>query len=415
MRVWVPLDAAAKALGADEVAAALGREFAVTRNGTRGMIWLEPLVEVERGGVRYGYGPVEAGDVAGLIDALRSGAEHSLALGPVEELPWMKAQARLTFQRVGVIDPLSVGEYEAHGGLEGLRRALDIGPEAIVQDVTDSGLRGRGGAGFPTGIKWKTVAGAKAERKYIVCNADEGDSGSFADRMIMEGDPLVLIEGMAIAGIAVGAVQGYVYCRSEYPDAIRVLEAAIGKARQAGILGASVLGSDHAFDMEVRVGAGAYVCGEETSLLNSLEGKRGTVRAKPPIPALEGFLGRPTVVNNLVSLATVPWILAHGGAEYAKLGIGRSKGTIPIQISGNVKYGGLFEAAFGMSLREIIEEIGGGTASGRPVKAAQVGGLWAPMCRIGISTCPSAMRSWAPRMRCWAMPASRSLTTPPTC
>ncbi|ATQ54373.1 formate dehydrogenase beta subunit [Paracoccus yeei] len=374
MRVWVPLDAAAKALGADEVAAALARDFTVTRNGTRGMIWLEPLVEVERDGVRHGYGPVEAGDVPGLVAALREGADHPLALGPVDDLPWMRAQQRLTFQRVGVIDPLSVEEYQAQGGLDGLRRAIGMGPEAIVAEVSESGLRGRGGAGFPTGIKWKTVAGALAPRKYIVCNADEGDSGSFADRMIMEGDPLVLVEGMAIAGIAVGAVQGYVYCRSEYPDSIRVLEAAIGKARQAGILGQSVLGSGHAFDMEVRVGAGAYVCGEETSLLNSLEGKRGTVRAKPPIPALEGFLGRPTVVNNLISLATVPWILAHGGAEYAKLGIGRSKGTIPIQLSGNVRHGGLFEAPFGMTLRQIIEEIGGGTASGRPVKAAQVGG-----------------------------------------
>ncbi len=374
MRIWVPLDAAAKALGADEVAAALAADFTVTRNGTRGMIWLEPLVEVERDGVRYGYGPVEAGDVPGLVEALRSGAAHPLALGPVEELPWMKAQQRLVFARVGVIDPFSVEEYQAHGGLEGLRRAVEIGPEAIVADVTESGLRGRGGAGFPTGIKWKTVAGAQAPRKYIVCNADEGDSGSFADRMLMEGDPLVLIEGMAIAGIAVGAVQGYVYIRSEYPDAIRNMEAAIGKARQAGILGQSVLGSGHAYDMEVRTGAGAYVCGEETSLLNSLEGKRGVVRAKPPIPALEGFLGRPTVVNNVISLASVPWILAHGGAEYAKLGIGRSKGTIPIQIAGNVKYGGLFEAAFGMTLGHIINEIGGGTASGRPVKAAQVGG-----------------------------------------
>ncbi|MCV2446506.1 formate dehydrogenase beta subunit [Paracoccus sp. DMF] len=374
MRIWVPLDAAAKALGADEVAAALAADFTVIRNGTRGMIWLEPLVEVERDGVRYGYGPVEAGDVPGLVEALRSGAEHPLALGPVEELPWMKAQQRLVFARVGVIDPFSVEEYQAHGGLAGLRRAIEIGPEAIVADVTESGLRGRGGAGFPTGIKWKTVAGAQAPRKYIVCNADEGDSGSFADRMLMEGDPLVLIEGMAIAGIAVGAVQGYVYIRSEYPDAIRNMEAAIGKARQAGILGQSVLGSGHAYDMEVRTGAGAYVCGEETSLLNSLEGKRGVVRAKPPIPALEGFLGRPTVVNNVISLASVPWILAHGGTEYARLGIGRSKGTIPIQIAGNVKYGGLFEAAFGMTLGHIINEIGGGTASGRPVKAAQVGG-----------------------------------------
>ncbi|MBD9525547.1 NADH-quinone oxidoreductase subunit NuoF [Paracoccus sp. PAR01] len=374
MRVWVPLDAAAKALGADEVAGALARDFEVTRNGTRGMVWLEPLVEVERDGIRYGYGPVEPDDVAGLVDALRSDADHSLALGPVEDLPWMKAQKRLTFARVGVIDPLSVAEYEAQGGFAGLRRAIALGPEAIVDEVTQSGLRGRGGAGFPTGIKWKTVAGAKADQKYIVCNADEGDSGSFADRMLMEGDPLTLIEGMAIAGIAVGATRGYCYIRSEYPDAIRVMEAAITLARQEGMLGGSVLGSAHAFDMEVRVGAGAYVCGEETSLLNSLEGKRGTVRAKPPIPALEGFLGKPTVVNNLISLGTIPWILANGGAEYAKLGIGRSKGTIPIQIAGNVKHGGLFEAAFGLTLDQIINEIGGGTASGRPVKAAQVGG-----------------------------------------
>ncbi|MTH77242.1 formate dehydrogenase beta subunit [Paracoccus aestuariivivens] len=374
MRVWVPLDAAAKALGADEVAKALTRDFEVTRNGTRGMVWLEPLVEVERDGVRYGYGPVEADDVAGLIEALRSGADHPLALGPVEDLPWMKAQKRLTFARVGVIDPLSLAEYEAHGGFSGLRRAIALGPDAIVDEVTQSGLRGRGGAGFPTGIKWKTVAGAKATQKYIVCNADEGDSGSFADRMLMEGDPLTLIEGMAIAGIAVGATRGYCYIRSEYPDSIRVMEAAITLARQEGMLGGSVLGSAHAFDMEVRVGAGAYVCGEETSLLNSLEGKRGTVRAKPPIPALEGFLGKPTVVNNLISLGTIPWILANGGAEYAKLGIGRSKGTIPIQIAGNVKHGGLFEAAFGLTLDQIINEIGGGTASGRPVKAAQVGG-----------------------------------------
>ncbi|MDT1061514.1 NADH-ubiquinone oxidoreductase-F iron-sulfur binding region domain-containing protein [Paracoccus sp. CPCC 101403] len=377
MRVWVPLDAAAKALGADDVAAALARELpetTITRNGTRGMIWLEPLVEIERDGVRLGFGPVDPDDVPGLVEAIRIGAAHPLALGPVEELPWMKAQSRLTFARVGVIDPLSLTEYEANGGLAGLRRAIVIGPSAVVEDLIQSGLRGRGGAGFPTGIKWKTVAGAKASQKYIVCNADEGDSGSFADRMLMEGDPLTLIEGMAIAGIAVGATQGYVYCRSEYPDAIRVTEAAIALARRGGVLGESVLGSEYAFDMEVRVGAGAYVCGEETSLLNSLEGKRGTVRAKPPIPALEGFLGRPTVVNNLVSLATVPWILANGGEEYAKLGIGRSKGTIPIQISGNVRHGGLFEAAFGMTLAEIIEEVGGGTASGRPVKAAQVGG-----------------------------------------
>lgn len=372
MRVWVPIDAAARALGADEVAEAVQREMGVapTRNGSRGMIWLEPLMEIEIEGVRHGFGPVAAEDVSAILADPKG---HPLALGPVEDLPWMKRQTRLTFARVGVIDPLSLEDYKAHGGLEGLKAAL-AALEKIVAEVTESGLRGRGGAGFPTGIKWATVARAAADRKYIVCNADEGDSGTFADRMLMEGDPFTLIEGMAIAGIAVGAVQGYVYIRSEYPDAIRAMRAAIDIARAAGVLGASILGSAHAFDMEVRVGAGAYVCGEETSLLNSLEGKRGIVRAKPPIPALEGFLGKPTVVNNVLSLATVPWIMANGAAAYAAHGIGRSRGTMPLQIAGNVRHGGLFEVAFGLSLGEIVDEIGGGTASGRPVKAVQVGG-----------------------------------------
>ena len=377
MRVFVPIDAAARALGADEVAEAVLREAAargvavtLVRTGTRGMIWLEPLVEVEMGGVRMGFGPMGADDVPALFD---QGKDHAKALGPVDDLPWMRAQTRLTFARVGVIDPLSLDDFRAHGGLAGLRAAI-AAPDRIVSEMTDSGLRGRGGAGFPTGIKWATVAKAAADRKYIVCNADEGDSGTFADRMLMEGDPFTLIEGMAIAGIAVGATRGFVYIRSEYPDAIRAMDAAIGAARQAGVLGTSVLGSAHAFDMEVRVGAGAYVCGEETSLLNSLEGKRGVVRAKPPIPALEGFLGKPTVVNNVLSLATVPWIMANGAAAYAVHGIGRSRGTMPLQLAGNVRHGGLFEVAFGMTLGEIVERIGGGTASGRPVKAVQVGG-----------------------------------------
>ena len=377
MRIWVPVDAAARALGADEVAdairheaAARGIDIALTRNGTRGMVWLEPLIEIEIDGVRHGFGPVAPEDVPALL----AGPDgHPLALGPVDDLPWMQAQTRLTFARVGVIDPLSVEEYQAHGGLAGLRAAL-AAPDRIVAEITDSGLRGRGGAGFPTGIKWATVARAAADRKYIVCNADEGDSGTFADRMLMEGDPLTLIEGMAIAGVAVGATQGYVYIRSEYPDAIRAMDSAIRIARGAGVLGASVLGSGRTFDMEVRVGAGAYVCGEETSLLNSLEGKRGVVRAKPPIPALEGFLGKPTVVNNVLSLATVPWIMANGAATYAAHGIGRSRGTMPLQIAGNVRHGGLFEVAFGLSLGEIVTAIAGGTASGRPVKAVQVGG-----------------------------------------
>ncbi|HLS18575.1 MAG TPA: formate dehydrogenase, partial [Paracoccaceae bacterium] len=376
MRIYVPRDAAARALGADAVANAIaaeaetrGLEVEITRNGTRGMIWLEPLVEVETEAGRTGFGPVAPADVPSLFDA-EFGA-HKLALEAVEEIPFFKRQTRLTFARCGLIDPLSLAEYEAHGGLAGLRLALTMDAEGIVAEVTESGLRGRGGAGFPTGIKWQTVLKAKAEQKYIVCNADEGDSGTFADRMIMEGDPFTLIEGMIISGLGVGATKGYVYLRSEYPDAIEVMNDAIAIARGAGLLGSSILGSGRAFDMEIRVGAGAYVCGEETSLLNSLEGKRGVVRAKPPLPAIEGLFNRPTVVNNVISLATIPVIFEKGAAHYRDFGLGRSRGTIPTQIAGNVRYGGLFETAFGMSL---VEEVGGGTASGRPVRAVQVGG-----------------------------------------
>jgi formate dehydrogenase iron-sulfur subunit len=375
MKIFVPRDAAARALGADAVAAAVlveaakrGLSVELVRNGSRGMVWLEPLVEVETAEGRVAFGPMTPAQVAQVFDG------GPLALGLTDALPWMAGQTRLTFARVGVIDPLSLADYQSHDGLSGLRRALDMPGAAIVQEVTDSGLRGRGGAGFPTGIKWKTVAEAKADRKYIVCNADEGDSGTFADRMLMEGDPFTLIEGMVIAGLATGATKGFVYIRSEYPDAIEVMSAAVDIARQDGVLGTSVLGSAHAFDIEIRVGAGAYVCGEETSLLNSLEGKRGIVRAKPPLPALQGFMGRPTVVNNVISLATVPVIFERGAAFYKDFGLGRSRGTIPLQIAGNVRFGGLYETAFGLSLGEIVNTIGGGSATGRPVKAVQVGG-----------------------------------------
>ncbi|MFP4327513.1 MAG: formate dehydrogenase, partial [Paracoccaceae bacterium] len=310
MTIHLPRDAAAKALGAEAVAEALraeagarGIDLRLVRTGTRGMIWLEPLAEIERDGVRMGFGPLTPADVPALLEAPE---DHEKALGPVGDLDWMKRQTRLTFARCGVIDPLDFDAYEAHGGLAGLRRALTMTDAEIVREVTDSGLRGRGGAGFPTGIKWTTVLNAPAPQKYIVCNADEGDSGTFADRMLMEGDPFTLIEGMAIAGLGTGATKGYVYLRSEYPDAIAVMQDAVRIGRARGLLGPDVLGSGRAFDMEIRVGAGAYVCGEETSLLNSLEGKRGVVRAKPPLPAIEGFLGRPTVVNNVISLATVP-------------------------------------------------------------------------------------------------------------
>lgn len=374
MKIWLSQDAAARALGADAVADAIlsfDPDLSLTRTGSRGMVWLEPLVEIEIGGTRHAFGPMDAAEIPGLLNDPEG---HAKALGPTDQIPFLARQTRLTFARCGVIDPLSLAEYQAHGGLTGLRRALDMSGEQIVEEVKASGLRGRGGAGFPTGIKWETVRTASADQRYIVCNADEGDSGTFADRMLIEGDPFALIEGMAIAGVGVGATKGYVYLRSEYPDAISVLESAIEIARSEGLLGDSILGSGPAFDIEIRVGAGAYICGEETALLNSMEGKRGTVRAKPPLPALEGFMGQPTVVNNVLSLATVPVIFERGARHYADFGLGRSRGTMPIQIAGNVAHGGLFETAFGLSLGDLVLDIAGGTASGRPVKAVQVGG-----------------------------------------
>lgn len=374
-RVFVPSDAAALAVGAEGVvrvlrATAETRRLSldIVRTGSRGMHWLEPLVEVETARGRVGYGPVRASEVPALIEGgMLDGAAHPLCIGVVEQHPWFKRQTRITFARCGVVDPVSADDYGKHGGFEGLKRARELGPQATIETITKSGLRGRGGAGFPAGIKWKTAADAKTERRYVVCNADEGDSGTFADRMIMEGDPLSLIEGMAIAAFAIGATKGYVYSRSEYPNANATFAKALDVARGAKLIG-------DGFDIELRVGAGAYVCGEETALLESLEGKRGQVRAKPPLPAHEGLFGKPTIVNNVLTLSTAPWITAHGADMYAGIGFGRSRGTMPIQLAGNVKHGGLFEAPFGMTLGQIVDEIGGGTASGRPVRAVQCGG-----------------------------------------
>lgn len=382
VKLCVPRDSAALALGADEVAAALAAECArralnveIVRTSSRGLFWLEPFVEVCTPSGRIGYGPVGVEDVPALLAAdLVHGGAHPLCQGVVEEMPWLKRQQRLTFERAGLTDPLSLQDYETHGGWAGLRRAVAMDGAAIVQEVLDSGLRGRGGAAFPAGIKWRTVLQTGAAQKYIACNADEGDSGTFSDRMVLEGDPYLLIEGMAIAGLAVGASVGYVYVRSEYPHAVQVMREAVARARAAGFIGADVLGSGKAFELHVRMAAGSYVCGEETAMLESLEGKRGIVRAKPPLPAIEGLFGQPTVINNVISLASVPVILARGAAFYQNYGMGRSRGTLPFQLAGNVRHGGLVETAFGVSLRELVFDYGGGTRSGRPVKAIQVGG-----------------------------------------
>jgi formate dehydrogenase iron-sulfur subunit len=382
IKIYIPRDSAARAVGADDVASEIAAEAVVrnisvqiVRNSSRGMLWLETLVEVDTPQGRAGYGPVEASDVTSLFDAgFHEGKPHRLAHGLVENLAWLKNQERLTFARAGLTDPVSIEDYIAHGGFEGLTKVLALSGAAIVAEVTESGLRGRGGAGFPTGIKWKTVHDAKADQKYICCNADEGDSGTFADRLVMEGDPFMLIEGMTIAALAVGASKGYVYIRSEYPDAIATMKEAIAIATAANWLGQTIQSTDKSFHLEVRRGAGAYICGEETAMLESLEGKRGMVRAKPPIPALQGLFGKPTVINNVLSFAAVPFILAKGGTAYKNYGMGRSRGTLPFQLAGNIKQGGLVEKAFGVTLRALINDFGGGTHSGKPVRAVQVGG-----------------------------------------
>ena len=380
--IYVSRDASAVSLGADQVARAIakealtqGIEIKIVRNGSRGLFWLEPLVEVHTAGGRVGYGPVKVSDIAALFRAgFLEGAPHPLRLGAVSELPYFKNQERLAFERVGTTDPVDLDDYLAHNGYRGLQRAVSLSGQQIVKEVLDSGLRGRGGAAFPTGIKWQTVHDQVAVQKYVVCNADEGDSGTFADRMLMEGDPFLLIEGMTIAGIAVGATQGFIYLRAEYPHAHRALNEAIAVAYQRGYLGADVAGSGKRFELEVRLGAGAYICGEETSLLESLEGKRAEVRYRPPLPAIKGLFGQPTIINNVITLASVPLILDKGAEFYKNFGMGKSRGTLPIQLAGNIKHGGLVEKAFGITLRALLYDFGGGSASGRPIRAVQIGG-----------------------------------------
>ena len=392
MKVYVPCDSAAVSVGADHVAAAIAAEFPhaeIIRNGSRGLLWLEPMLELEVDSVRHAFGPVQPSDIPSL-DLTGDFKSADLYLGVTDQIPWLADQQRWTFERVGIVDPASPDDFIAHGGLEGLKVAMEVGASATIEQVIESGLRGRGGAGFPTGIKWRTVSQAAAAphsgaplgspvHKYVCVNADEGDSGTFADRMLMEGDPFTLIEGILIAGYAVGADRGYIYIRSEYPAAIHSMQRAIELARERGWLGHSILGTEFMgtefnFDIEVRIGAGSYVCGEETAMLESLEGKRGMVRPKPPLPALEGLFGVPTVINNVISIGSVPAIMSRGAAAYAALGTERSKGTSVYQLAGNIAQGGIVETGFDVTLRELVVNYGGGTVSGRPVRAVQVGG-----------------------------------------
>jgi formate dehydrogenase iron-sulfur subunit len=395
-KIYVPMDSSARSVGADLVALAIeaesakrGLNISIIRNGSRGALWLEPLVEVVTSQGRLAYGPVTPADVDSLFDSsFHLGGEHPLSLGKTNDIEWLSKQDRVTFARVGVVDPLSVADYQEHGGLIGLRRALSMEQAEIVTEVTDSGLRGRGGAGFPAGIKWRTVMATSSDMKYICCNADEGDSGTFADRMLMEGDPFTLLEGMSIAAIAVGATEGVVYIRSEYPRAYEILNRAIEIARDFGWLGKNVLGSGLEFDIRTRIGGGSYVCGEETAMLESIEGKRGVVRSKPPLPAIHGLFGRPTVINNVLTLATVPAILTGGAQAYLSKGVGRSVGTQVFQLGGNIARGGIVETAFGATLDVLVNDYGAGTLSGRPIRAVQIGGplgAYLPAASMSVS------------------------------
>ncbi len=371
-RAFVPLDTAAVAAGGDAVAEALtAAGCAVTRTGSRGLCWAEPLVEL--GESRLAFANVAAADVPTL---LAEGAGHPKCLGPIGQLGWLTQQTRLVFDRIGDDHPLRLRKETV------LSDCLHQSPGALIDEIEASGLRGRGGAGFPAHIKWRTVRDMPADRKFLVCNADEGDSGTFADRLLLEGDPHRLIEGMTVAALATGATEGYVYLRSEYPIAARIFRQALDDSYAAGLLGRNLLGSGHAFDLHLFIGAGAYICGEETSLLESLEGKRGEIRAKPPVPAVSGLLGKPTLVHNVISFASVPAIMRLGGAAYADIGVGRSTGSMCFQLAGNIARGGLVEAPFGMPIRRLIEDFGGGTRSGRPLKAVQIGGPLGAYLRV---------------------------------
>ncbi len=387
INIFVPQDTTSLALGSDEIASLLiesmssrGLDVKLIRNGSRGMFWLEPLLEIESEGDRFGFGPVTVSDVSSIIDVLEDSHSdlkniaHPLFLGRIENIEYLAKQQRLTFKRSGLGEPTCIKNYQSLSGFEGLTKALSMDSQLIVDEIKNSGLRGRGGAAFPAGIKWQTVLDASGEQKYIVCNADEGDSGTFADRLLMESDPYQLIEGMTIAGLAVGANQGYIYLRSEYPVAHKILNHAIKEAYKASFLGENIRDSGKDFFLEVRLGAGAYICGEETSLLESLEGKRGMVRTKPPLPAIEGLFGKPTVVNNVLTLGAAATVLEEGSDAYKNFGMGRSRGTLAVQLAGNVKRGGLIELAFGATLREVVEIFGEGTFSGRPIRAIQMGG-----------------------------------------
>ena len=373
------------AFNANIAANGLEEEIKVVQTGCFGLCALGPVVIVHPDGTFYSR--VEESDVAEIVSehllkgrivdrlVYKDGAEDVQGNVALSDTAFYKTQNRVVLRNCGVINPESIDEYIAMDGYAALGKVLtEMTPEDVIQEILDSGLRGRGGGGFPTGRKWALTAPNKAPQKYVVCNADEGDPGAFMDRSVLEGDPHCLVEAMTIAGYAVGATQGYVYVRAEYPIAVARLQIAIDQAREYGLLGKDIFGSGFDFDLHIRLGAGAFVCGEETALMTSIEGNRGEPRPRPPYPAVKGLFGMPTVENNVETFANVPQIILRGAEWFASMGTERSKGTKVFALGGKIKNTGLVEIPMGTTLREIIDEIGGGIPNGKKFKAAQTGG-----------------------------------------
>ena len=362
----------------------LADEIKVIRTGCFGLCALGPIVVVYPEGAFYSQIKVE--DVPEIVDEhLIKGriVKHLLyddtvagdTVKSLNETQFYKKQKRVALRNCGVIDPENINEYIAMDGYQALVKCLtEYTPDEVIQIVKDSGLRGRGGGGFPTGLKWSFTRKNQADQKYVVCNADEGDPGAFMDRSVLEGDPHCIVEAMAICGYATGATEGYIYVRAEYPIAVKRLQIAIDEARELGLLGKNIFDSGFDFDLHIRLGAGAFVCGEETALMTSIEGNRGEPRPRPPFPAEKGLFGKPTTENNVETFANIPQIILHGAESFASMGTERSKGTKVFALGGNIKHTGLVEIPMGTTLREIVEDIGGGIPNGRKFKAAQTGG-----------------------------------------
>jgi NADH-quinone oxidoreductase subunit F len=352
----------------------------IKKVGCIGLCYMEPIVEVERDGKSIAYGKVDtavAKEIASAHVLKGKIVQKAVILDPSGkacENERMDSQVRIVLRNSGLIDPEKIDEYLLHDGYEALRKALSMTPEEVIEEILASGLRGRGGAGFPTGLKWKFARGAKGTKKYFVCNADEGDPGAFMDRSVLESDPHSIIEGMAVGGYSIGSDEGIIYCRAEYPLAIKHLNVALEQARQKGFLGKNILGSDFSFDIHIKEGAGAFVCGEETAMIASIEGRRGMPRPRPPFPANSGIFGKPTNINNVETIANIPWILLNGAAKFSSYGIGKSRGTKVFALAGKIKKGGLAEVPMGMPLREVIFNVAGGIAENKKFKAVQLGG-----------------------------------------